>query len=285
MKIFFSFKEGLKSLFKARMATVMSIISITLTVFLLGLYLLLNLNVQHIIHSIRERIGLEVFINPAVSDDIIMKLKEKIKRIEGIESIVVISKDKAALRFKSEFGQDIYEIFDYNPLPPSFILTLKEEYRRFDQVENISKKIEIYPEVDDVVYQKAFLATIDRYIHIVIIVAIAIGIIIMIIAITLIYNTIRLSIFARREIIHIMRLVGATEGFIKRPFIIEGIIQGLFGSLFASLIIFYGIKLTRQFLYPFIYMDNRIYIVLFVFAIFMGMLSANLGVKKYLHRI
>jgi cell division transport system permease protein len=283
--VFFSFREGIKSLFKARMATLMSIISITFTIFLLGLYLFLNLNVQHVISSLRKRIEIEVFIKPAVSEENILKLRGKIERIEGVESVSYITKDGAARRFKSEFGQDIYEIFDYNPLPSSFIITLMEDYRRFNQVADISKRIEIYPEVDDVVYHKVFLATIDRYIHLVIIVALVIGIIITIIAITLIYNTIRLSIFARKEIIKIMRLVGATEGFIKRPFIIEGIIQGLLGSLFASLIIFYGIKCIKLLLYPFIYMDNRIYLVLFLFAIIMGMLSANLSVKKYLHKI
>jgi cell division transport system permease protein len=283
--IFFSIREGMKGLLKARMATFISIISITLTIFLLGLYLLLNLNIQHIISSIRKKIGIEVFIKPSISDVNIMKLKEKVEKIEGVETIVYITKENAAKRFKSEFGQDIYEIFDYNPLPSSFIITLKEEFRTYDRVNKISKRIEKYPEVDEVIYQKLLIATIDRYINLVIIIAIIIGIIITIIAIALIYNTIRLTIFSRREIIHIMRLVGATEGFVKKPFIIEGIIQGLIGSLFASLIIFYGIKLVKLFLYPFIYMDNRIYVILLIFAVFIGMLSANLSVKKYLQRI
>jgi cell division transport system permease protein len=283
--IFFSIREGMKGLLKARMATFISIISITLTIFLLGLYLLLNLNIKHIISSIRKKIGIEVFIKPSISDVNIMKLKEKVEKIEGVETIIYITKENAAKRFKSEFGQDIYEIFDYNPLPSSFIITLREEFRTYDRVSKISKRIEKYPEVDEVIYQKLLIATIDRYINLVIIIAIIIGIIITIIAIALIYNTIRLTIFSRREIIHIMRLVGATEGFVKKPFIIEGIIQGLIGSLFASLIIFYGIKLVKLFLYPFIYMDNRIYIILLIFAVFIGMLSANLSVKKYLQRI
>ena len=202
-----------------------------------------------------------------------------------VKSLVYISKEQAAARFKSEFGQDIYEVFDYNPLPPSFIITLKDNYRTYEKINILSHRIEKYPEVDEVIYQKLFIATIDRYINLIIIAAIIIGIIITIIAIALIYNTIRLTIFARKEIIHIMRLVGATEGFIKRPFIVEGILQGLVGSLLSSIIIFYSIRLMKMFLYPFVFSDHRLFIILILFGIFIGMLSAYLSVQKYLKRI
>lgn len=283
--IIFSISEGIKGLFKARMATFISIISISLTIFLLGLYILFNLNINYMISSIRKKVGIEVFIKSSTAEEKITELKKRIETIPGIHSLVYITKNQAAERFQKEFGQDIYELFDYNPLPPSFIITLQQEYRTYDRISRISSRIERFPEVDEVVYQKLLVASIDRYINLVVIAAIIIGIIITLIAIALIYNTIRLTIFARKEIIHIMRLVGATEGFIKRPFIIEGIVQGFTGSLFASVLIYYGIKLMKTFLYPFIIDDYRIFIALLFFGIFIGMISAYFSVQKYLKRI
>jgi cell division transport system permease protein len=105
------------------------------------------------------------------------------------------------------------------------------------------------------------------------------------IAIVLINNTIRLTIYGRRDIIQIMRLVGATEGFIRRPFIVEGVLQGVLGAGIATVFVYYFVKLLKILILPFIIYDIRIFAGLIIFGLIIGMISAYISVGKYLRNI
>jgi cell division transport system permease protein len=285
MKFFFSIREGLKGMAKAKMATVLSISSITLTAILVGFILVINLNMQSLLKIIRDKIEIELFIVESTQEEKINNLKEQISEIEGVNSITYISKEEAAKRFKDEFGYDIYEVLDYNPLPTSFVISMAEKYRTVDRVILIKNKLEALPFVDEVSYNRPLLQKLDRYINLVLIGIISAAVLITIIATTLIYNTIRLSIFARKDIIYIMRLVGATEGFIRRPFIIEGMIQGLIGCMVASVITYYLVRVINVFVFSGFSFDYYVFIGLILFGIIVGMLSAYLSVGKYLKNL
>jgi cell division transport system permease protein len=285
MSFIFSLSEGIKGLSKTRMATSLSISSITLSIILLGLFTIFILNLNNWISLIRDKIEIELFIDLTASDKQVEDLKKSVEKIEGIELVQYVNKTQAAERFKQETGEDIYEVLDYNPFPASFIISLKEEYRTYKEVDGIRKELETLPHVDEVVYKKQLLETIDRYINILFVAIVIFSMIVIFIASVLIYNTIRLTIYARRDTIQIMRLVGATEAFIKRPFIIEGILQGLIGAIIAIIILFYIAKGIKFFIYPFLLYDFRIFLVLLVFGFLIGMVSAYLSVGKFLRNI
>jgi cell division transport system permease protein len=114
------------------------------------------------------------------------------------------------------------------------------------------------------------------------VVGIVIGLIITIIATGLIFNTIRLTIYARKDMINIMRLVGATESFIRKPFLVEGIVQGLIGAILSSLIIYYSLILIQKYIYPYLVYQPLIFAGLILFGIVIGFFSAYLSVGKYL---
>jgi cell division transport system permease protein len=285
MSIFFSFSEGVKGILKTRMASILSISSITLTLLLLGIFAIFTLNLKNWIGLIREKIEIEVFIELTASEQDIVQLQKQINQIDGLADINYINKEQAANRFKEETGQDIYEILDYNPFPASLIITLKEDYRLHKKVIEIKSKIEKLNFIDEVVYKKNLLEAIDRYINIIFIAIIVASLIIIFIASVLIYNTIRLTIYARRDIIQIMRLVGATEGFVKRPFIFEGILQGLIGAIFAIIILYYVSKGIQIFIYPYLLYDIKIFLALILFGFLIGMLSSYFSVGKYLRNI
>ena len=274
MSIFFSVVEGIKSLTKARMAVFFSISSISLTLLLIGLFIIFNLNLQSIVGTIREKIEIEVFINVTANDKNISDLKKKVEKTTGIKSLIYVTKVEAANRFKEEFGQDIYEVLDYNPLQASFILSLEEGYRTYTKVNQIKNRLKTFEYVDDVVFQKPLLETLDRYFNILFLSVVAAGLIIIFIAVALIYNTVRLTIYARKNIIYIMRLVGATEGFVRRPFIVEGIVQGFIGSLIASVMIYYIVELIKTFVYPYIVFNPLIFAVLITFGTIIGLFSS-----------
>ena len=285
MSMLFSISEGIKSMFKARMATILSLVSIMLTIALIGIFVILALNLHNSIDQVRKKIDLELFITNSADDNDIDDLRQQLLRQPGIDSVKFISREMAAQRFKAEFGEDVKSILEFNPFPPSFTIYLSTEYRTSEGAAKLKKSLEKIVIVDEVVYQKPLLLAIDKYVNIIYIAIVLATIIIVAIAVVLINNTIRLTIYARRDIIHIMRLVGATEGFIRRPFIIEGIVQGVLGSSIASISVYYFVKLLKILVLPLIVYDLRIFAGMIVFGLLIGMISAYISVGKHLRNI
>ena len=285
MSLFFSINEGFKGFVKARLATTLSVSSISLTIFLTGLFVIFTINLQSWLGFLREKIEVELFIEIGSTGKEIEELETKITQLEGVGEIEFISKDDAAKRFQEEFGQNVFDILDFNPFPPSITIRLKEGYQTPTAISNLKNRLELLANVDEVFYKKPLLEKIDKYIQIVFIVAILIGIVIFIIAVGLIFNTIRLTIYARKEMIHIMRLVGATEGFIRKPFLIEGILQGFLGGTLAAVAIYYGMKLVQIYIYPYIISHPLVFVGLILFSMIIGFFSAYLSVGKYIRII
>jgi len=282
MSFLFSISEGIKGIFKARLASTVSITSITLAILLCGLFVVFALNLQNWLGFLREKIEIELFVEMGSTEKEIETLLIKVKQTPGINDIEYISKEEAARRFNQEFGQNVFEILEYNPFPPSIIIHLQEDYRSSKETAIIKNRLELLENVDEVFYKKPLLEKIDKYINIVYAFGILVGIIIIVIAVALIFNTIRLTIYARKEMIHIMRLVGATESFIRKPFLVEGITQGIIGGIISSIIIFYGLKLIQLYIYPYLIYHPLVFAGLVVFGMVIGLFSAYLSVGKYL---
>jgi cell division transport system permease protein len=285
MSIRFSIIEGFKGVFKARLATTLSITSITLTLLLTGLFVIFAINLQNWIGFLREKIEIELFIDPGSTEKEIINLTNKIKNTPGIKDVESISKEQAAERFKKEFGEDVFDILEYNPFPPSIVIHLEEGFREPESVSKLKSRLELISNVDEVFYKKPLLEKIDYYINITYILSGVLGLIVIIIAVALIFNTIRLTIYARKDMIHIMRLVGATEAFIRKPFLVEGIIQGFIGALLSSGLIYYGMKLVQSYIYPYLSYHPLVFAGLILFGMSIGLFSAYLSVGKYIRII
>jgi cell division transport system permease protein len=285
MSVLFSFSEGIRGMTKARLATIVSISSITVTILLIGLFIVFSINLHNWIDQVRQKIEMEAFLKIDVKATQIKELEKKIVSEKGIDSVKYVSKEAAANRFKQEFGEDVISLLEFNPFPASFTIYIESAYRSAEGAKSIKHILEQYQQIDEVVYQEPLLLTIDRYINIIYIILIITSLLIITIAITLINNTIRLTIYARRDIIQIMRLVGATEGFVRRPFLIEGIMQGVIGSLIASFIVFYLVKIIKILFLPYILFDSQIILGLVVFGLFIGMISSYISVGKYMRNI
>ncbi len=282
MSFLFSINEGFKGFFKARLATTLSVSSIALTIFLTGLFVVFTINLQSWLGFLREKIEVELFVETGSTDKEIEELKNKITKLEAVREIEYISKDDAAQRFQEEFGQNVYEVLEFNPFPPSIVIHLNEGYLTPAAISKLKNRLELMANVDEVFYKKPLLEKIDKYVQIVYILAILVGLVIIIIAIGLIFNTIRLTIYARKDMIHIMRLIGATEGFIRKPFLVEGILQGFLGGILASLAIYYSVKLIQIYIYPYIISHPLVFVGLILFSMIIGLFSAYLSVGKYI---
>jgi cell division transport system permease protein len=285
MSILFSITEGFKGFFKARLATTLSVSSITLTIFLTGMFVIFTINLQSWLGFLREKIEIELFVEIGSTDQEIDELKTKILNLDEVKEIEYVSKEEAAKRFEEEFGQNVYDVLEFNPFPPSVIIYLNTGYQTAAAIGKLKNRLELFANVDEVFYKKPLLEKIDQYVQIAYVLGAFLGLIVIIIAIGLIFNTIRLTIYARKDMIHIMRLVGATEGFIRKPFLVEGMIQGFLGGSLASLAIYYSIKLVQIYIYPYVISNYLVFLGLIIFSMIIGLFSAYLSVGKYIRII
>ncbi len=282
MSFWFTIKEGFQGFRRARLASLITISSIGFTLLLIGFFLLFSYNVNRWIGHERARVELEVFFEPDLTDGQAQKLTGKIQKVEGVAAVKFISKAEAAKRFEKEFGQNIYDVLESNPLPPSCTVKIKGGYRSALSIRKISAQIQKIDGVSEVVYARDILALIDRYMVIVYLIAAAVGLLLAIISMVLLYNTIRLTIHARRDIIEIMELVGATPGFIRRPFVVEGFLHGVLGALLADGMIYLVFELIKRTVYPYAQIRSELYLFLVVFGALIGYISSKWSVSKHL---
>ena len=282
MNFWFTLREGLKGFRRARLATIITITSIAFALLLLGFFTVFVQNVDALIGDFRSQFEIEVFLDADADDTIGKKVRDQVETLEGIASVGYIDKMKAAERFEKEFGKSVFEVLDNNPLPITCTVTLKKEFQNTKAIGQISNQIQQIKYVDEIVYQGDLLVLIDQYINLVYLIAGGVGFFLSLIAFILLYNTIRLTIFARSDIIEIMKLVGATSAFIRRPFVVEGFMQGLLGAILANGLLYISIQLISKFIYPYINHQLEPYIVMTVFGVIIGLLSSRLSVSRYL---
>jgi cell division transport system permease protein len=206
----------------------------------------------------------------------------KLKPMEEIDSIIYISKEKAIEEFQKEFDLDITEILGENPLPPSFRIQLKPEFHEKDKVEQLQKEFEEWQGVEEVIYRYDLLNAVQQYLKTTLIISFILGSILLVASVLLISNTIRLSILVKKNSIKIMSLVGATPAFIRRPFILEGAIQGAVGALIAIGGIFLIVKMLSLFFHLFKIDFGFIPIGLILWAIFLGVLGSWVAIHRHL---
>ena len=257
-----------------------------LSLILIAIYFTLSINSNKMIESIKEKVEIEVFLDDDISVTELDELKEKIKTIGGVKKITYISKEKAAEIFEKEFGKDMLEIFEVNPLPASLKINLYDEYKSIDRINKIKKQIAGFPKVQDIIYPEKNLEIIEKNTSGILFLNLVILIIITISSIFLVSNTIRLVISSKRKIIETLTLLGATKFFIRTPFIIEGFIQGFLGGLLSvALLYFLYVYFTSRFGQNELRLDfigSQYLIYLILIGIFLGILGSAISVRRYL---
>jgi cell division transport system permease protein len=286
MNLIYAIREALSAFRRNKLAVVGSVVTICIALLLLGLYYMVSLNTHRIIQMIRDKVEMEAFCEEPISRQRITELQKQLVAIEGVESARFVSKEEAAKIFREEFGEDIMSVLEFNPLPPSFKIYLKEEYKHTDRAAEVFRRVKNLQGIDDVIYRKDLLEFLDRRMGIVNTVGFGLGTLIGISAIFLVSNTIRLAIYAKRRLIQTMKLVGATRWFIRFPFLLEGILQGVLGGLLASAAIFGLLEVVSRWisseLAEFIKVDMTFYGLVTIVGMFLGLLGSLLSVRRFI---
>jgi len=263
------------------------IVSISLVLFLLGLIGVLALNAKKVTDYVRENFVFTIFLKDTAKKVEVKKLQKTLELTDYVKSTEYISKEEAAETVKEELGEDFINFIGYNPLKNSIDIHLKAEYVRPEHMEMIEKNLSNKPFVTEVVYDKMLIKQMAKNIkEITFWLSIFAGMF-MIVAIALINSSIRLSVYSKRFTIKTMQLVGATKGFIRRPFMWKNIRLGLIGA-FIALSLLSAMLYYLQLNFPVLadIQDIKFYAILYASVIIVGILiswlSTYFAINKYL---
>ena len=237
------FKEALRNIFRNRVMSVASIVAIMSALFILGVVLILAFNLEHIAGGLESKVEVTVFLDKDVGSNQSRAVVSQIEEIDGIYEVEFISKDKGLAQWKKELGEkgDLLEGYEgnNNPLPDKLILRIeKPEY-----VDSIISKINDIPEVDKVNYSQEVVESISKIVNTTRLVGLLLMIMLIIIAMIIINNTVRINVYSRRREISIMKYIGATDSYIRWPYIIEGFTIGVIAAILAGALVVGGYNL------------------------------------------
>lgn len=285
--LLFCLREGFGGLRRAKFAGLVATATVAISLILIGIFLIITVNLGRLVANLRSRVELEIFLDDSLNEIKIQELGDTIKEIEGVEELTFISKEMAALEFKKLFKDqqdDYFKTLGYNPLPASFRIKLKEDFRTFSGVEEVFRSIVSLEEIneEDIVYRREFLMILEKYIKIAIAIDFLIGSIVCLSALLLVSNNIRLIILSKKNIIETMKLVGATRLFIQMPLFIQGTTQGFLGGILSALFLLAILKIASLEIPGFISVNWELYLLLAILGTTLGLAGSFTAVRRYL---
>ena len=263
---------------------VTSTISITLVLFILGIIGLLFINSRVISKKVKENLQVSVFIKENARQADVTRLKKTLDASDYVKSATYISKEEAAKKFEKTLGEDFTNFLGENPLPSSIDIKLKSDFANNKSLEKIEKDISKFKPVKDVFYHKDLIFLINQNVKKISLVISIFAILLLIITIALINNTVRLLIYSKRFSINTMQLVGATDWFIKKPFIAQSAIHGSVSAILAFSLLFASVWSIEQQMEGLIYFKGLGYLFIGILLIgaLISAISANFAVDRYL---
>lgn len=273
--------------YRRRPSYLPSIISVSLVLCMLGIFGIIIISGNKLSDYVKEKFKLEVFMKADMPEAEIIRLQKNLEMEPWAKQVRYISADEAAKEFTAEVGHDFVEFIGHNPLLPSLEIYLKSDYANQTKAAEIDKILRQKAGVDDVTYSQDQLARVNDNLQKISLIILIISGVFFVISITLINNTIRLNLYARRFLIKSMQLVGATQWFIIRPFMLRSILHGVYGALVAAMLLggmLYVLPQKYQGIMEFY--DYAQFAMLFgvilAIGVFISMFSSLIATKRYL---
>ena len=235
-----NYKRAIQDIRDHKFLNTVTIITIAISILIVSAFSLFFVNANEIINSWKKGIKIMVYLKPDTSETKNSELIRKIQLMEGIRNVRFISKNEAFQELKKQMRRQssLFENLKENPLPDAFEIHLKASFQNQEKVEMLATKLESLPRVDEVEYGQRWLGQFTNFFNLFRFTGYAMGGLFFMAALLIVANTIRLVLYSRRDEVEIMRLVGATDSFIKAPFYIQGVIQGVFGGIIGLAALF-----------------------------------------------
>ena len=263
------------------------VISLSLVLFIVGTLFLVLINAQKLSNYVKENIGFSVMLEENTSELDCLRFLKEIDANNFSKSATLVSKEQATKELRNELGEDFVDFLGYSPLLSSIDVKLNANYANPDSLFKIKNQLHENTNVFEVYYQEDLVEKINSNVNRIAIFLLAFCSLLLIIAFVLINNTIRLSVYSKRFLIRTMRLVGAKNSFIQKPFLINGLYQGLYGAIFAIFMIIGSLQLIQKEAMHILNISDlkvigTVFLLIFTFGIFISWVSTYLSVKKYI---
>ena len=234
------YKRAIQDIRDHKFLNTVTVITIAISILIVSAFALFFVNANEIINSWKKGIKIMVYLKSDTPETTISELIQKIQLMEGIQNVRFISKNEAFQELKKQMRRQssLFENLKENPLPDAFEIQLKGSFQNQEKVEMLATKIESLSQVDEVEYGQRWLEQFTNFFNLLRFSGYALGGLFFMAALLIVANTSRLVLYSRRDEVEIMRLVGATDSFIKAPFYIQGLIQGAFGGIIGLAVLF-----------------------------------------------
>ncbi len=280
-------REAIAAFRRAPVLTGLSAGMVGLALFVVGIFALVAHNLQEALATIEERVEIVAYLRDDARATDVTIGQDQLRRREEVAEVRLITKDEALRRAQEDLPEfrDAFLGLEENPLPASLEIRLKEQYRDEEVIEELAHEATLYPFVEDVQYGQEWVERLFLLRRIAGFTTLFLGAAFASVAALIIGTAIRIAIFARREEITIMRLVGATNGFVARPFLIEGAVTGLIGGLLALLLTWLTHRTIRDFLFDVGFLPNGWIVIGLVAGTLFGVFSSALALRRYLREV
>lgn len=249
MQIPYSIREGIAGFRRAKFATFASTSAMTVALILMGMFGLAAFEAQQVSDWLRQRVGeVELFLSEKTEERMTEVLNQRAATMPGVDETEFVSQEEAQQVFEREFGEGAEIYFDDPFLPASIKVRVQSDYANPDSLSKMVDEFRSWNRVDEVVFNRPLLVKVQRNLRLITFSGFALGLLVIVASIFLVGNTIRLTIYARRLLIRTMKLVGATDAFVRRPFLVEGMAQGVIAGLISGGIVGLFYRLLADYL-------------------------------------
>jgi cell division transport system permease protein len=280
-------RESLIAFRRAPLLSALSVTTIAFSLFVVGLFGLVAVNLQNALRGVAERVEIVAYLLPGTPIESITLAEKDIEAFPEVQSATYVSEDSALARARAELVEfrDVLQELERNPLPASIEVKLRPRFRDVDHVNDVSDRLRGFGFVDDVRFGRDWVEKLDRLRGIAAAVGIVVGAAFAVVAIIIIGTTIRMAVLQRSREIAIMRLVGATNGFIRRPFLLQGAIKGMLGGLVAVALSYGAYTLINRWLIQAAFFSKEQAVAIVGFGTLIGFFGSAASVGRHLRRV
>ncbi len=279
-----AFREALLAFRRAPMLSALSVTTIAFSLFAFGLFGLVALNIRNALREVEDRVEIRAFIADGTGAEATSAALGDIAAFPEAASVRLVTQAQALDRARRELGE-FSDVFEEGILPASIELRLKPGFRDPATVKAIAKRIEVYDFVDDIRFGEEWVEKLYRLRNVATLAGVSLGLTFAIVAVIIIGSTIRMAVLAREREIAIMRLVGATDGFIRAPFLIEGFLKGTLGGLLALLLAWTALVVINRFVVQASFFDQWMGAAGVLAGALIGLAGSALSVGRHLKHV
>jgi len=278
-------RDALFAFRKAPLLSALSITTIAFSLFAFALFGLVALNIKQALEGVEERVEIRAFISEGTPVEDVVNAVTEISRYQEVQSARHVTQEQALARARKELGE-FSDVFEEGVLPASIDVRLKPGARDPRSVGAVASRVRTFTFIDDVRYGEEWITQLHRLRNIAGVTGVVLGLAFAVVAVIIIGATIRMTVLARSKEISIMRLVGATDGFIRRPFLIEGFAKGVLGGLLAlTLTWIAALTLERYLHFRALFFDDRLVAFGLAGGALIGLFGSGFAVGRHLRRI